>query len=83
MLRPRSVAIRTVAPAGDAELLHQRGVEPDREPRRVGKLVREMVDAGVDVDHAALVAVARDDVGASSMKSTVPFGNRRGANALT
>ena len=37
---------------GGAELLHQRGVEADREPRRVGEFVCEVVDAGVDVARA-------------------------------
>src|SRR5262249_26306581 len=34
---------------GDAELSHQRAVEPDRKPRAVAKLVGEMIDAGMDV----------------------------------
>ena len=38
----------------DAELLHQRGVEPDRQPRAVAEFVGEMIDAGVDVRAPAM-----------------------------
>src|SRR3954468_484435 len=40
----------------DAELLHQRTVEPDRQPRAVAELVGEMIDAGVPVGAAAVRA---------------------------
>src|SRR5262249_35012407 len=41
---------------GNAELCHQRAVEPDRQARAVAELVGEMIDAGMDV-RAPAVAV--------------------------
>src|SRR5262245_22422252 len=38
----------------DAELFHQRAVEPDCKPRAVAKLVGEMIHTGVDMRASAM-----------------------------
>ena len=43
---------------GDAERLHQRAVEADRQPRALAGLAREMIDAGVDMDATAVAVRA-------------------------
>ena len=43
---------------GDAQRLHQRAVEADREPRALAGVAREMIDAGVDMDARAVAVGA-------------------------
>ena len=57
---------------GKPELLHQRGIEPDRKPRRVGKLVGKMIDAGMHVSHAPVEAMRVMMVGTVVHDISVP-----------
>ena len=58
MLRPRSVATRTMASAATPSVSISARVEADRQPRALAGLAREMIDAGVDMDAAAVAVRA-------------------------
>ena len=48
MLRPRSVATRTISSGCEAVAVHQRSIDGDEQPARCRVLVRKMIDRGLE-----------------------------------